>query len=151
MQNDYEYSSRGIVAANIKRLMREKGVISSDVCRDLKIPNATFSDWINAKTYPRIHQLENLAAYFGVRKADIVEIYIDRDDPIYMLAKKKTEESGNVQGHTFEAPPENVDEDRVLLNSIYDQLPPVERKRIIAQLKGLMQLYKEQGTGQESD
>ena len=43
------------------------------------------------------------------------------------------------------------DPDRDLLNQIYDQLPPVERKRIIAQLKGLMQLYKAQGTDQESD
>ena len=92
MPDEYESSSRGIVAGNIKRLMRKKGVIASDVCRALGIPNATFSDWINAKTYPRISQLEKLCEYFNVNKSDIVEIWIDRNDPIYELARKKTEE-----------------------------------------------------------
>ena len=33
----------------------------------------TFSDWINAKTYPRIDKIELLANYFGVLKSDLVE------------------------------------------------------------------------------
>lgn len=90
MPEEYEYSSKGIVASNIKRLMREKGVIASDVCRALGIPNATFSDWINGKTYPRIKQLEKLADYFEVSKSEIVDIPIDRDDPIYKAAKEET-------------------------------------------------------------
>ena len=93
MTNDYEYSSRGIVAANIKRLMLRKGVIASDVCRALDIPNATFSDWLNAKTYPRIKQLEKLTEYFGVSKSDIVELTIDHEDPILKLSQAETEES----------------------------------------------------------
>ncbi|MBQ9662238.1 MAG: helix-turn-helix transcriptional regulator [Oscillospiraceae bacterium] len=92
MEDIYENSSKGIVAANIKRLMRKKGVIASDVCRALEIPNATLSDWTNAKTYPRITHLEKLADYFGVNKAEITEIYIDREDPIYQIARAKTEE-----------------------------------------------------------
>ena len=89
MSNEYEYSSKGIVASNIKRLMRKKGVIASDVCRALGIPNATFSDWINGKTYPRIKQLDKLVEYFGVSKSDIVDIPIDRDDPLLELARVK--------------------------------------------------------------
>lgn len=92
MPDDYEYSSRGIVASNIKRLMRKKGVIASDVCRALDIPNATFSDWLNAKTYPRIKQLEKLTEYFGVSKSDIVELPVDADDPLLRLARVETEE-----------------------------------------------------------
>ena len=94
MPNDYEDSSRGIVAANIKRLMRQKGVIASDVCRALEIPNATLSDWTNAKTYPRISHLEKLAAYFGVSKAEIVELHIDPDDPLLEFARVKPKLSG---------------------------------------------------------
>lgn len=93
MSDVYEYSSREIVAANIKMFMREQGVTASDVCKALNIPNATFSDWINAKTYPRISKLEKLADYFGVRKADIVELSTDRNDPILRLSKAKAEES----------------------------------------------------------
>lgn len=88
----YENSSKGIVAANIKRLMKKKGVIASDVCRALEIPNATLSDWTNAKTYPRITHLERLAEYFSVGKSEITEIHVDRDDPIMNLARAQTEE-----------------------------------------------------------
>lgn len=58
---------------NIQRLMKEKGVTATDVCKALGFPNATFSDWINAKTYPRIDKIEKMAAFFGVEKADLVE------------------------------------------------------------------------------
>ena len=84
-----EYSSRDIIADNIKRLMRKKGVVATDVCKALNIPNATFSDWINAKTYPRIAKLEKLAEYFGVSKSELVEFYIDRNDPLLELARVK--------------------------------------------------------------
>jgi len=33
----------------------------------------TFSDWVNAKTYPRIDKIELMANYFGISKADLVE------------------------------------------------------------------------------
>lgn len=33
----------------------------------------TFSDWINAKTYPRIDKIELMANYFGIEKSDLVE------------------------------------------------------------------------------
>ncbi len=33
----------------------------------------TFSDWVNAKTYPRIDAIELMANYFGISKAFLVE------------------------------------------------------------------------------
>ena len=65
--------NKQIMAKNIKRYMEEAGVTSKDVCITLKIPMPTFSDWINAKTYPRIDKIEMLANYFGVLKSDLVE------------------------------------------------------------------------------
>mgnify|MGYP000250745067 len=38
----------------------------------------TFSDWVNAKTYPRIDKIELMANYFGVTKADLVEDHSSR-------------------------------------------------------------------------
>lgn len=103
MPDIYEYSSRAIVAANIKMFMREKGVTASDVCKALNIPNATFSDWINAKTYPRISKLEKLADYFGVRKADLVDLSTERNDPILRLLKTETEESAQKSARESDA------------------------------------------------
>ena len=61
------------MAKNIRYYMDIASVKPKDVCDALKIPMPTFSDWINAKTYPRIDKIEMLSNYFGVSKADLVE------------------------------------------------------------------------------
>ena len=67
--------NKEIMAINIKRLMKKKGVNASTVCADLGFPIASFSDWCNAKSYPRIDRIEKMANYFGVKKAELVEEY----------------------------------------------------------------------------
>lgn len=68
-----DLGNKEVMANNIKMYMRKNNVTSSDVCNVLKFKAATFSDWINAKTYPRIDKIEMLANYFGISKADLVE------------------------------------------------------------------------------
>lgn len=92
LKETMEAGSREIVAENLRRLMRKKGVAASDVCKAVGIPNATFSDWLHARTYPRISKLEKLAEYFGVGKAEITEVYIDKEDPVLQLARERTED-----------------------------------------------------------
>lgn len=74
-------ADKQLMAKNIKRFMEEKGVNAAEVCKVLGIKHNTFSDWINAKAYPRIDKIEKMANYFGVTKADLVEdkqVIIDR-------------------------------------------------------------------------
>ena len=66
-------NSKKIFATNLKRLMDKKGVSASMVCSDLNIPNTTFSDWCNEKSYPRIKKIIQLAEYFGVPKYELTE------------------------------------------------------------------------------
>lgn len=61
------------MAKNIKRLMAMNQVNATDVCAALGFKAPTFSDWVNAKTYPRIDKIEAMSNYFGVSKADLVE------------------------------------------------------------------------------
>lgn len=65
--------NKKIMAANIQRYMKIKNKKASDVYIALDIAPATFSDWIHAKTYPRIDKIEMMADYFGISKADLVE------------------------------------------------------------------------------
>ena len=65
--------NKEIMAKNIKRFMTKQGIRPTDICGTLKIPMPTFSDWINAKTYPRIDKIELMANYFGIEKSDLVE------------------------------------------------------------------------------
>ena len=65
--------NKEIMARNIKRLMSLKGKDRNDICKDLGFKYTTFTDWINANTYPRIDKIELMANYFGVSKAELVE------------------------------------------------------------------------------
>lgn len=67
------------MAKNIKRLMALNQVNATDVCTALGFKAPTFSDWVNAKTYPRIDKIEAMSNYFGVSKADLVEEQLPPD------------------------------------------------------------------------
>ena len=76
--------NREIMAANIRRYLMLTGKTQKEVCKDLGIKEMTFSDWVNAKTYPRIDKIEKLSNYFHIQKADLVEEYTEpaeQEDP----------------------------------------------------------------------
>ena len=66
-------ANKEVMAQNIRRYMEKLQVTATDVCKALQIKQNTFSDWVNAKTYPRIDKIEAMANYFGIRKSDLVE------------------------------------------------------------------------------
>lgn len=65
--------NKEIMAKNILKYMELNNVNATDVCKALGFKNNTFSDWVNAKAYPRIDKIEMMANYFKVSKADLVE------------------------------------------------------------------------------
>lgn len=65
--------NKEVMAANIKHYMELNKVNSSEVCKALGFKQNTFSNWINAKIYPRIDKIELMAFYFGISKSDLVE------------------------------------------------------------------------------
>lgn len=77
--------NKEIMAKNIKRFMDIKGVNQTQMCNDLGLKFMTLSDWVNAKTYPRIDKIEIMARYFGVTKADLVEEPSSTSTPEYYM------------------------------------------------------------------
>lgn len=65
--------NKAVFAQNLARYMKMNDKSRSDVCKDLNIKYTTFTDWLNAKTYPRIDKIELLSNYFGITKADLIE------------------------------------------------------------------------------
>ena len=65
--------NKEIMAKNIKYYMNSRGIDRNKICDDLGFKYTTFSDWINAKTHPRIDKIEMMANYFHISKADLVE------------------------------------------------------------------------------
>src|SRR5699024_2058847 len=66
-----------IVAYNLQRLLDKKGVTQTQMANHLKYPEMTVSNWMKAKTYPRVDKMQEMADYFGVRRSDIEEIKND--------------------------------------------------------------------------
>ena len=65
--------NKQIMADNIKRLLKAKGLNPRQLAIALDFKYTTVNDWVNAKTYPRIHKIEMLANFFNVSKSDLVE------------------------------------------------------------------------------
>ena len=66
-------SSKQILARNIRHYMEQNNRTRNEMCEALGVKYTTFTDWVNAKTYPRIDRIEQLAAYFGIEKSDLLE------------------------------------------------------------------------------
>ena len=65
--------NKEVMADNIKYYMALNNEDRQDVCQALNIKYTTFTDWVNAKTYPRIDKIELMALHWGITKADLVE------------------------------------------------------------------------------
>lgn len=65
--------NKEIMANNIRHYMNINNVTQTELCNTLGFKMPTFSDWVNAKTYPRIDKIELMANYFGISKSDLVE------------------------------------------------------------------------------
>lgn len=68
-----ELGNKDIMSENIQRFMAENKVDRNELADALAVPYPTVSDWINAKTYPRIDRIEKMAKFFGVSKSDLIE------------------------------------------------------------------------------
>lgn len=65
--------NKPVMAANIKRYMREKGINAKELSRAIDVPYTTVLSWAKAEYYPRIDKIEKMADYFGVLKSDLIE------------------------------------------------------------------------------
>jgi transcriptional regulator with XRE-family HTH domain len=65
--------NKTIMAENIVYYMQRDGIDRNTLSKLVGAPYTTVSDWINAKTYPRIDKIERMAQIFGVTKSALVE------------------------------------------------------------------------------
>ena len=68
-----ELGNKQIMAKNIKRYLELHDMTQTDLCNALGFKYMTVSDWINAKSYPRIDKIEMMANYFHISKKDLIE------------------------------------------------------------------------------
>lgn len=78
--------NKEIFAKNLRKYMRQFNKDRSAMVEELGFKYTTFNDWFHGKTYPRIDNIEKIANYFGVSKADLIE-EAPSDPPIKFPAK----------------------------------------------------------------
>ena len=115
--------NKEVMSNNLKYYMNKKGVDRNQLCSDLDLKYMTVSDWINAKTYPRIDKIESLANYFGINKSDLIE-------------EKSTIPSSSI-------PLPNFDPRQAILLSNYSKLNDTRKNKLLATSETL--LAEEQG------
>ena len=68
-----DLGNKPVMAANIKRYMKEKGVNAKELSRALDVPYTTVLSWTKAEYYPRIDKIEKMSEFFGCLKSDLIE------------------------------------------------------------------------------
>lgn len=68
-----QLGNKKIMARNIQYYMDLHNKTRKDMCQALGVKYTTFTDWVNANTYPRIDKIERMANYFNIEKSDLIE------------------------------------------------------------------------------
>ena len=86
--------NKEVLAMNLKKYIERSGKDRRTIAKDLGFPYSTLTDWINGNKYPRINNIEKLAAYSGVSKSDLIEdfegIKKDNDRLATIIVKLRT-------------------------------------------------------------
>ena len=70
--------NKEVFAKNLKKYIAKSGKDRTTIAEDLGFPYSTLTDWVNGKKYPRINNIEKLAIYFEVSKADLIEDFEEK-------------------------------------------------------------------------
>ena len=62
-----------ILGKNLRRYIDMSGKSDKDIADAIGVAPASVSEWMSGKKYPRIDNIEKLAAYFHIQKSDLIE------------------------------------------------------------------------------
>ena len=77
--------NKKVIAENINYYLMLTEKTQKELCKDLGFKETTVSDWINAKTYPRIDKIEMMANYFGIQKSNLIEKRSATDKSVFSI------------------------------------------------------------------
>lgn len=90
------------VAANLRRIMYEKGVTGTDMANALGFTKQSVSHWMNGEHLPRMNKLDKICSYLGCNRSDLIEVNKERK------AEPITSEQAQLIQLAMSAKPDNV-------------------------------------------
>lgn len=64
---------KDIFSKNLQFYLDRNGINQTELARKLEIPEMTMSNWLKAKTYPRMDKVQLISDYFNIRRSDLTE------------------------------------------------------------------------------
>lgn len=71
-------ANKDVLSKNLKKYISKSGKDRMQIAEELDLSYSTLTDWVNGKKYPRINNIEKLAMYFNVSKADLIEDFEEK-------------------------------------------------------------------------
>ena len=104
-------NAREIFIKNLRYIMEKKGITQADICRELKIPSATISNWCTGQRYPRIDKMQRLADLLGVTYSTLTTEsgLQDYDDQLRLEALHQNPRLGLLFDRARKMPHEDVE------------------------------------------
>ncbi|MDA9472093.1 helix-turn-helix domain-containing protein [Enterococcus sp. 5H] len=79
-----------IIAENIKKYLRLKGITQKELADSIGIKPSTMSDYLNLRSKPSHGVIQKIADYFGIGKSDIDTTYKEDSDLTIFNDENKT-------------------------------------------------------------
>ena len=73
--------NKEVFARNLSMYMERNAKSQRELAEIVGVAPSTFSEWVNARKYPRIDKIEMLANYFGILKSDLIEEKEENNSP----------------------------------------------------------------------
>lgn len=70
--------NKEVLARNLRHYIDICGKDDKDIAAVAGVAVSTFSEWLNAKKYPRIDKIQILADYFHISMCDLIEDRLDK-------------------------------------------------------------------------
>lgn len=79
---------RKVFSENLRRYLMETGRTQKELADAVGVSEGSASDWLNARTYPRMDKLQKIAEFLGCKKLDLIESPVVADVNVNALAEK---------------------------------------------------------------
>jgi len=78
-----------IIASNIKKLLKERGVTQKKLADDLDLSQSAITAWMKHRNAPTFGVIQDLADYFGVKKTDIDSTWLNLESTTVLTEEKE--------------------------------------------------------------
>ena len=130
-----DLGNKEVMARNIKYYLKANDVTQTEMCNTLGFKMSTVSDWMHARTYPRIDKIEMMANYFGIEKSDLVErnlllqSSIKRHKQIEEILQQTKDKLTSQEGLMFDGDPASPEAIESILNAMEIGMEMAKKKR----------------------